>query len=721
MGKKKKHKSREAAAPEQNSPDFPMWLETVKQQYPGDGEIPDAAFKALWPDSDKGARYYLWQMYQIALIAGNLRIKEAFRLLIMAVLPPCMIEHFMSSLIDDDLPTPFSAFLHAPDSPFQRSSAWRDWNDLMGRACLDLFCRINDLQEEELRLLIAGTTWNPYNELGFFLEASKNQNQALGLLCRSNASRIAYHRESDSQFHSLELAAYSEKAPCTPLDGVKENLECALGLEVFSDGVFRPVPVDALPDNQGTRNASMALARELLASAGPVQIVVDGASGEDQLATARWLARHSGLEALEYDIACCSTIEMVNVLAIQISRLKNKCPILLIRGAEQLLDCPMDADNRRLGTKSRVIRLLEQSPISCIWLHDSPRHILDAVMDVIACRLVLETKSVKSTPSHLENLKSRLATLPQANAMPLLLQSLDAPDIRPLARENIARTMDAWLKSAGSAMDMAACRTMLEQLCSMHGKAAAAPLRLNSDYYNPALISTKPPLAEISRLVASAQSGNPVRILFQGPPGTGKTALVRHLSRTLGLPLLERGPQDFLSCMVGETEAKLAGAFAEAQAGGKMLFIDEVDSYLNRRTAQSKTWEVTQVNTFLLSMERFKGILICCTNNLDCLDPAVIRRFTLKVEFSPCSKAAVLTMLRDRFQSLPEEELAILESGAEKLRELTVSDISTVACRLAAEGTAASLLAEPILEALRQECRYRSQNRGDEKVVGFGV
>ena len=76
-----------------------------------------------------------------------------------------------------------------------------------------------------------------------------------------------------------------------------------------------------------------------------------------------------------------------------------------------------------------------------------------------------------------------------------------------------------------------------------------------------------------------------------------------------------------------------AAAFAEAELNGDILFIDEGDSLLGARDSALRSWEVSQVNTLLSEMERFKGIFIVGTNLIQKLDQAALRRFSFRLHF----------------------------------------------------------------------------------------
>ena len=85
---------------------------------------------------------------------------------------------------------------------------------------------------------------------------------------------------------------------------------------------------------------------------------------------------------------------------------------------------------------------------------------------------------------------------------------------------------------------------------------------------------------------------------------------------------------------MGQSEKNIADAFAEAKASNAVLLIDEVDSFLSKRTNANQSWEVALVNQVLVELSDFTGIFIATTNlEASELDPAALRRFDLKVKF----------------------------------------------------------------------------------------
>ena len=125
-----------------------------------------------------------------------------------------------------------------------------------------------------------------------------------------------------------------------------------------------------------------------------------------------------------------------------------------------------------------------------------------------------------------------------------------------------------------------------------------------------------------------------MNLLLFGVPGSGKTEYVKYLAKQLDKKLCVKNASDLLNMYVGGTEQRIAAAFAEAEANGEILFIDEGDSLLGARDHALRSWnEVSQVNTLLAELERFRGIFVMSTNLVQKLDSAALRRFSFRLHF----------------------------------------------------------------------------------------
>lgn len=195
----------------------------------------------------------------------------------------------------------------------------------------------------------------------------------------------------------------------------------------------------------------------------------------------------------------------------------------------------------------------------------------------------------------------------------------------------------------------------------------------NEIAFEEGLVNTKPEATDfVSRLrliLAKPRSEQPSSItcLFHGAPGTSKTALAEHIASELDLRLVKRSYADIQDKYIGEGEKKLSQIFKEAQGGKSILLLDEIDSLARNRATTSKEYSRTMTNQLLTSLDEFEGIVICTTNFVKSLDPAVIRRFYLKMEFSFLTheqqKLAFKRFFKSRFRNKKIPHIELLTTG----------------------------------------------------------
>jgi len=196
-------------------------------------------------------------------------------------------------------------------------------------------------------------------------------------------------------------------------------------------------------------------------------------------------------------------------------------------------------------------------------------------------------------------------------------------------------------------------------------------------------VQGKVPLEKIVAAVKKFKEGkkNPavdtprLNILLSGAPGSGKTAFVKYLAHEVGMPLRTVRASDLLSRYSGETEQKTAEMFRKAKENGEMLFLDEIDSFLQDRKDAVRSWEVTQVNELLQQMEAFGGVMVGATNFADNLDKAVLRRFTYKLKLDYLTDEGKGVFFKRYFKTpLTAEETVRLNA----IGNLTPGDFRTV-------------------------------------------
>lgn len=131
-------------------------------------------------------------------------------------------------------------------------------------------------------------------------------------------------------------------------------------------------------------------------------------------------------------------------------------------------------------------------------------------------------------------------------------------------------------------------------------------------------------------------------ILLFGPPGTGKTMLAKAVAGEVDAPFLSVNAASIMSKWVGEAEKKVERLFAEARNHARcVIFIDEVDSLLPKRSSSNSTVMKRVVPQFLSEMDGIASksigdhslLLVAATNEPWNLDEAVMRpgRFDEKI------------------------------------------------------------------------------------------
>lgn len=125
-------------------------------------------------------------------------------------------------------------------------------------------------------------------------------------------------------------------------------------------------------------------------------------------------------------------------------------------------------------------------------------------------------------------------------------------------------------------------------------------------------------------------------LVFTGMPGVGKTLAARWLARELKLPLFTLDLSAVMSSYLGRTGANVRHVLDYAKGVQCVLLLDEFDAIAKRRDDDTDVGELKRLVTVLLQeIDDWPSIslLIAATNHSDLLDPAVWRRFEVRVEF----------------------------------------------------------------------------------------
>ena len=130
--------------------------------------------------------------------------------------------------------------------------------------------------------------------------------------------------------------------------------------------------------------------------------------------------------------------------------------------------------------------------------------------------------------------------------------------------------------------------------------------------------------------------GRALNALFSGPPGTGKTLAAEVIAADLGVALLKIDLSQIVSKYIGETEKNLRQLFDQAASANAILFFDEADALLGKRSEVKDAhdrYANTETAYLLQKMEEYTGITILSTNLRQNMDDAFTRRMRFIVDF----------------------------------------------------------------------------------------
>lgn len=138
-------------------------------------------------------------------------------------------------------------------------------------------------------------------------------------------------------------------------------------------------------------------------------------------------------------------------------------------------------------------------------------------------------------------------------------------------------------------------------------------------------------------------------LLFTGDPGVGKTLAAKWIANALSMPLYTLNLATVMSSFLGKTGNNIHQVFEFAAKTPCILLLDEFDAIAKRRNDDTEVGELKRLVTVLLQeIDSFsgEGLLIAATNHAELLDPAVSRRFDVKVRFPSPSAEATLSAIK---------------------------------------------------------------------------
>ena len=279
---------------------------------------------------------------------------------------------------------------------------------------------------------------------------------------------------------------------------------------------------------------------------------------------------------------------------------------------------------------------------------------------------------VCAASAHADRLAFWLALVPAAAAL-LAASRLDtavlwrlvqdaAPDAAPLPRlaAMIRRQNAAPMRGLA---DPVPCTDTLDdlilpvpakaRLCQFAGRRGSAALVLERWGLGPALAGRAGGIA-----------------LFTGPSGVGKTMAAGVVARLAGLDLMRINLATVVSKYIGETEGNLERIFTAAAQGEVILFFDEAEALFSKRAEVRDArdrYANMEMSYLLQRLESFGGMAILASNMGATLDPALLRRFDLVLEFAlPDAAARRLIWAKLRTTGVPLARDVDLEALADR-------------------------------------------------------
>lgn len=443
-----------------------------------------------------------------------------------------------------------------------------------------------------------------------------------------------------------------------------------------------------------------------------VNVYLYGPPGTGKTELAKVLAREVGCDL--YEVTCeddgsevASSRERMKAFSAAQNFFIKRRAMILFDEVESVFDRQQfpNMTNAALERKAWLNRVLETNPIPTIWISNSVDvdgaflRRFDAVFEIPVPPKAQRQDIIRKTCNGLlaEDAVRRIAE-PEQLAPALVARSSEV--VRAISDE------------IGSERVSDAIETLINSRLRARGDRPLIKENQNLiRNYEPGFIN-----ADINpgSLAESVRVAKEARLCFHGASGTGKTAFARWLVSQCGLPLIVKRGSDLVSPYVGQTERNIARAFSEASETNSALLIDEFDCFLQDRRHAWRNWEVAQVNEMLVQVDEYRGVFIATTNRLDAMDPAILRRFDIKVEFGCLTPQQIEVLFQKHCQLLGlEKPLSAVVNDLRQLTNATVGDFAVISRQSRLNGISSP---EILLSRLRKECSFREEGK---RSIGF--
>nr|WP_255654520.1 ATP-binding protein [Alishewanella maricola] len=343
--------------------------------------------------------------------------------------------------------------------------------------------------------------------------------------------------------------------------------------------------------------------------------------------------------------------------------------------------------------KAWMNRMLENNLVPSFWITNNQRVIDDAFIRRFDQVIKLDVPPKAQRAALLQSAAPALLTQAEAEKL------AEHPALTPAIITRAGRVIASLNPRLNRADKVASLQHLMQQTLRAQGFTVdyAKERDVLGAVYDASLTNADVDLAGLTAGLIRAGSG---RLCLYGPSGTGKTAFCHYLAKQLQKPLIVKTAGQLFGMFVGETEKRIAAAFAEAKENEAVLLLDEVDSFLQDRRKAQQSWEVTAVNEMLMQMEAFEGVFVASTNLLHNLDQASLRRFDLKAGFHYLKPAQALSLFKAHCQQLKLTPCKSSEHRVTSALRLTPGDFAALArqSRFRPFSTASDFVSSLLLE-----------------------
>lgn len=176
----------------------------------------------------------------------------------------------------------------------------------------------------------------------------------------------------------------------------------------------------------------------------------------------------------------------------------------------------------------------------------------------------------------------------------------------------------------------------------------------------------------------------PPSMLFYGPAGCGKTYFAEKIAEEVGINFMKIVPDDLASTLVHGTQEKIGEVFRKAERKAPtLIFFDEFDAMVPRRSNDDRNYQNGEVNEFLCMLNNAaeRGIyVLAATNHPERIDRAVLRtgRFDEIVYVDMPDGKARESLFRLELSKLPTEENIDFRRLSDLTKGYNCSDISYI-------------------------------------------